>query len=180
MSLADDTGSGHRTVARNAFHLAVGQATTTGLAILFSAVLGRSLGAHEFGVYFLIGSFSVFAYALVDWGQQFYVIREGARQPERGSLLLGTTLVLRAGGAVLVAIASGLAVWALGYDEIIRWYCVAFIAVSLPFFLAQSFGLIFRGHDRMGLDAWVSVANKSSLVGLALALLALGERLPRA
>jgi O-antigen/teichoic acid export membrane protein len=136
------------------------------------------LGAREFGVYFLIGSFSVFAYVLVDWGQQYYVIREVARLPERSSLLLGTILVLRVVAAALVAIASSLAVWALGYDEIIRWYSVAFIAVSLPFFLAQSYGLIFRGHDRMDLDAGVSVANKSTLVGLALAVLALGAGLP--
>ena len=42
-------------------------------------------------------------------------------------------------------------------------------AVSLPFFLAQSYGIVFRGRDRMGLDAWVSVANKIALLGLALA-----------
>ena len=171
-------GSGHGTVARNAFYLVLGQATTTALAILFSAALGRTLGPRDFGVYFLISSFSTFAYVLVDWGQQFYVIREVARQPERGSLLLGTALVLRTAGAALVAVPSGLAAWALGYDAITCWYTVAFIAVSLPFFLAQSYGMVFRGRDRMGLDAWVSVANKIALLGLALAALALGRRLP--
>jgi O-antigen/teichoic acid export membrane protein len=178
MSLAEDIGSGHGTVARNAFYLVLGQATTTALAILFSAVLGRILGPRDFGVYFLIASFSTFAYVLVDWGQVFYVIREVARQPERGSLLLGTALVLRTAGAALVAVPSGIAAWALGYDPIICWYTVAFIAVSVPFFLAQSYGLVFRGRDRMGLDAWVSVANKVVLLGLALAALALGRRLP--
>ena len=162
-------GSGHGTVARNAFNLVLGQAMTTALAILFSAALGRTLGPRDFGVYFLIASFSTFAYVLVDWGQQFYVIREVARQPERGSLLLGTALVLRTAGAALVAIPSGLAAWALGYDAITCWYTVAFIAASLPFFLAQSYGMVFRGRDRMGLDAWVSVANKVALLGLALA-----------
>src|ERR1700688_2979609 len=178
MSLAEDMGSGHGTVARNAFYLVLGQATTTALAILFSAALGRVLGPRDFGVYFLIASFSTFAYVLVDWGQVFYVIREVARQPDRGSLLLGTALVLRTAGAALVAVPSGIAAWALGYDAITCWYTVAFIAVSVPFFLAQSYGLVFRGRDRMGLDAWVSVANKVVLLGLALAALALGRRLP--
>jgi O-antigen/teichoic acid export membrane protein len=178
MTLPEDTGSGHRAVARNAFYLVLGQAVTTALAILFSAALGRTLGAHDFGVYFLIASFSTFAYVLVDWGQNFYVFREVARRPERGSLLLGTTLVMRAAGAALVAVPSGLAAWALGYDAITCWYLVTFIALSLPFFLAQSYGMVFRGLDRMDLDAGVSMANKIALLGLALAALALGKRLP--
>ena len=65
--------SGRGTVARDAFYLVLGQVTTTALAIVFSAALGRTL-----------------AYVPVDWGQQFYVIREVAWAPERGSELLGT------------------------------------------------------------------------------------------
>jgi O-antigen/teichoic acid export membrane protein len=175
---AEGEEGGHGTVARNAFYLVLGQAMTAALAIVFSAALGRTLGASDFGLYFLITSFAAFAYVLVDWGQQFYVIREVARQPERGSVLLGTALVLRTAGAALVAIPSGLAAWALGYDPITCWYSVIFIVVSLPFFLAQSYGMVFRARDRMGLDAWVSVANKIALLGLALAALALGRGLP--
>ncbi len=177
VSQAERTESG-RTVGRNAFYLVLGQVVTTALAILFAAALGRSLGVRDFGVYFLVSSFATFAYVLVDWGQQFYVIREVARQPERGSLLLGTALVLRAAGAALVVVPSGLAAWALGYDAITCWYSAIFIVVSLPFFLAQSYGMVFRGRDQMGLDAWVSVANKIALLGLAVAALALGKGLP--
>ena len=130
-----------------------GELSATRKIVLFSAALGRTLGARDFGVYFLISSFAAFAYVLVDWGQQLYVIREVARQPERGSLLLGTTLVLRAAGAALVVVPSGLAAWALGYDAITCWYAVVFIVVSLPFFLAQSYGMVFRARDRMGLDS---------------------------
>ncbi len=41
---AEGTESGRGTVTRNAFHLLLGQVTTTALAILFSATLGRDLG----------------------------------------------------------------------------------------------------------------------------------------
>ena len=44
----------------------------------------------------------------------------------------------------------------------------AFIIVSLPFFLAQTYATVFRARDRMGLDACVSVANKIALLLLAL------------
>jgi O-antigen/teichoic acid export membrane protein len=177
MSEHEAPGSAHATIARNAFFLVLGQVATTALAIVFSAALGRALGARDFGVYFLITSFAAFAFVVVDWGQQFWVIREVARFPERGSRLLGTALVLRVAGAALVSVPAGLLAWVLGYDRRTCLYAAAFIAVCLPFFLAQGYGLVFRGRDRMGLDAWVSVANKVALLALALAALALGAGL---
>src|SRR2546425_172534 len=177
MNQDEAPGSARATIARNAFHLVLGQVATTALAIVFSAALGRSLGARDFGVYFLVTSFATFAYVLVDWGQQFYVIREVARSPDRGSRLLGTALVLRIAGAALVMVPTGLVAWVLGYDARTCWFSVAFIVVSLPFFLAQSYGMVFRGRDRLGLDAWVSVANKAALLALALAALSLGTGL---
>lgn len=141
------------------------------MAILFSSALGRSLGAGDFGVYFLIASFSGFAYVLADWGQQFFIVREVARQPERGGLILGTALVLRTAVAALVAVPFGLLAWALGYDEGHLLVFRRFYRREPPFFLAQSFGLVFRNCDLMGLDAWLSVANKFALLGLALAAL---------
>ena len=161
-------------IARNAFYLVIGQASTTALAIVFSAALGRSLGAGDFGLYFLISSFATFAYVVVDWGQQFYVIREVARSPTRGGQLLGATLTLRIAGAALISIPVGLLAWALGYDARTCWFSVAFILASLPFALAQSYGFVFRGRDRMGLEASVSVVNKGVALVLVLAALALG------
>jgi O-antigen/teichoic acid export membrane protein len=70
MSEHESPGSAHATIARNAFFLVLGQVATTALAIVFSAALGRALGARDFGVYFLITSFAAFAYVVVDWGQQ--------------------------------------------------------------------------------------------------------------
>lgn len=160
-------------IARNAFYLVIGQVSTTALAIVFSAALGRSLGAGDFGLYFLISSFATFAYVVVDWGQQFYVIREVARTPERGGELLGATLTLRTAGAALISIPVGLVTWALGYDARTCWFSVAFIIATLPFALAQSYGFVFRGRDRMGLEASVSVVNKGVALVLALSALAL-------
>lgn len=158
-------------------YLLLGQVATTAIGIVFSAALGRSLGAGEFGIYFLIFSFGTFANVLADWGQQQYVIREIARAPERGSQVLGTALVLRAAGTTLLAVPAGVIAWLLGYDVKTRWLCVAFIGVTLPFFLAQGYGFVFRGRDRMGLDAWVSVANKIAALVFAIAALALGTGL---
>lgn len=177
-STTTDAGGTRQTVARNAFHLVLGQVATTALAIVLSAALGRSLGADRFGVYFLITSMSTFAYVFVEWGQQLFVIREVARQPERSGEFLGSSLALRAGGAALVSVPAGLAAWLLGYSAETCWLAVAFIATSLPFFLAQGFGMVFRAWDRMQLDAGVSVANKVLVLLCTLAALAAGLGIP--
>jgi O-antigen/teichoic acid export membrane protein len=165
---------GRAVVARNAFNLVMGQVATTALAIVLSAALGRSLGPADFGVYFLVISFSSFAYVVVDWGQIYFVIREVARAPERGGEFLGTALALRTAGGFLVAGPTGLICWALGYDPRTCWLAVAFIGVTLPFFAAQSFTMVFRSRDRMGLEAAVSVVNKAAILALVLPALALG------
>jgi len=164
-------------VARNALHLVLGQVATTALAILLNAALGRALGAADFGLYFLISASSTFAYVLVDWGQQFYVVRELARAPERAASLLGSTLVLRIAGAALIAVPATLVSWALGYGPRTCTFLIAFIAASLPFALSQGYGMIFRARDRMGLVASVTVINKAITLAVALGALALGAGL---
>jgi O-antigen/teichoic acid export membrane protein len=144
------------------------------LAVLFNAALGRTLGAGDFGLYFLISSFATFALLVVDWGQQIFGIREVARAPERGGDFLGTGLVLRFLGTALACLLTALSAWALGYDRRTVGFASAFVALNLPFFLAQNFGIVFRGHDRMGLDAAVSVCNRAAGLVLAVAALWLG------
>lgn len=161
-------------LARNALYLVIGQAGTMVLGVLFNAALGRTLGAGDFGLYFLISTFATFALLLVDWGQQIFGIREVARSPERGGDLLGTGLVLRVLGTTLACFLTAVCAWALGYDRRTIGFASAFVALNLPFFLAQNFGIVFRGHDRMGLDAAVSVCNRAAGLVFALAALGLG------
>jgi O-antigen/teichoic acid export membrane protein len=161
-------------LARNAIYLVMGQVATTTLAILFNGAVGRLLGPTDFGLYFLISTFAAFAYVVVDWGQQFYGLREVARAPHRAGELLGTGLVLRTLGTVAICLPAGLTAWGLGYDLRTRWFTVAVIALSLPQLLAQYYGIVFRGRDRMGLDAAVSVVNKTAGLALTLPALYLG------
>src|SRR4029450_12912713 len=88
------------------------------LGVLSSAALGRTLGAGDFGLYFVISSFAAFALVVVDWGQQFFGIREVARTPQRGGELLGTGLVLRTIGTALGCVPPGLSARAVGYRRV--------------------------------------------------------------
>jgi O-antigen/teichoic acid export membrane protein len=166
------------TVARNAFYLVVGQALTTALAIVLSAVLGRSLGAEGYGKYFIITTIATFAYVFVEWGQPLLLIRSIATQPLRSGELLGTALALRTAFCAAVMVPAGLAAWALGYGALTTWLCLFLILAMLPFFLAQGFGMVFRGQDRMGKDATVSVLNKALVLLVTVPALLLGAGLP--
>lgn len=164
-------------LARNAFYLVLGQVGSTALAIFFSAALGRGLGAKDFGLYFLVNTMTTFAFVVVDWGQNFWVIREVAKAPDRAGDLLGTSLTLRAAGALAVALPVGATSWALGYDPRTCWTSMLFVVCSAPFFVAQGFGMAFRARDRMGLDASVTVANKAVALGAVLLVFWLGAKI---
>ena len=165
-------------VARNAFYLTIGQAATTALAIVMSAAVGRSLGARDFGLYYLISAMSAFAYVFVEWGQTLLIMRLVARDPARAGELLGTALAMRSASAVVTALPVGAVAWILGYGERTTWLAMALILSTLPLFLAQGYGMVFRAHDRMGRDATVSVANKVVALAVMLPALALGGGIP--
>src|SRR5262249_49182302 len=74
-------------------------------------------------------------------------------------------------GTLLIALPAALVAWGLGYDRRTIVFSVVFLLLNIPLFLAQNFGMVFRGRDRMGLDASVSVLNRAA--GLVLAFLAL-------
>lgn len=165
-------------VARNAFNLVLGQVATTALGIVLSAALGRTLGAHDFGLYFLILSMAGFAAVFVEWGQLLFVVRELAREPHRASSLLGSAVAVRIVGAAIVSIPTWAAARAFGYEARTCAYSVAFIWSTLPFSLAQAYGMVFRARDRMGLDAAVSVVNKVAVLALTIVALRLGTGIP--
>jgi len=175
--LVSDRPPPNPVVARNAFHLLLGQVGTTGLSIGLNAVLGRALGAADFGLLYLVTSMANFAHIVIDWGQGSYLIREVARRPERAGDLLGTSITLRVIGAALVCAPTLLVAWLLGYDARTRWLTAVMIAATLPVVVAQRFAVVFRGRERMDYEALITVLGKALTLALTVAVLALGGRL---
>jgi len=165
-------------IGRNFLNLFLGQAATTAIAIGYAAALGRMLGAEDYGVYFLVSTMAAFSFVVVEWGGGLFVIREIARAPHRAGVLLGSALALRSGGALLILLPTAAIAWALGYPPRVPWLAAACIVASLPLSLAQAYGMVFRGRDRMGRDASVTVLNKVATVALAVPALWLGLGIP--
>jgi O-antigen/teichoic acid export membrane protein len=150
---------GRLSVARNALYLAIAQVITTALAIAATAVLGRRLGAAEFGKLYLATATVTFAFNFVEWGQPPYVTRAIAQAPERTRELLGSSIVFRLVGAMIafgVLAAVGVL---LGYDARARSLVAMLVVATLPLSCGLVFSVGFRGNERMDLDAIASVCT---------------------
>src|ERR1700682_4832465 len=105
-----------RGMARNAFHMGLGQVATTALTVLLTVAVARTLGSAEFGLLYLLTSVATFAYVFVDWGYGPYVTGEIARYPNRSGELMGSVLAVRIATAFLVCPLAVATAWLLGYD----------------------------------------------------------------
>ena len=161
-------------LARNAFHLVLGQAATTAMAVFLSAALGRGLGPAEFGLYFLLTTMAAFAFVLVEWGQSTSVVRDVARSPEKAATYLGTILGLRIVGTAAAAGVTALTSRLLGHPGRTSALAALLVVAMLPFFLTQAYCTIFRGRERMDYEAITSVLNKALTFVLTLAALGAG------
>ena len=164
-------------MARNAFHLGLGQIATTVLTILLTATVARTFGAADFGLLYLLTSIATFAYVFVDWGHGYYVTREIARHPARSGDLMGSVLAVRVVTVFLVCVPAVATAWILGYDVRTRALTATMIAAWLPMYAALTYAWLFRGRERMDYDALINVTLKFVTLALAFVVLALGGRL---
>ena len=164
-------------LARNVFHLGIGQVLTTVLTMMLNAAIARTLGASDFGLLYLLQSITNFAYVFVDWGHGPYVTREVARHPERAGELLGSVLVVRVLSTLVVGALAVLLTWLLGYDVRTRVLTAFIILCWMPVYLGLTYAWVFRGRERMDCEALLNVVLKSSTLALALGCFALGGRL---
>lgn len=163
-------------LGRNVFFLVAGQAATIALSLALSAALGRSFGAADFGLLYLVTTMTTFAYGFIEWGQGLYVAREVARDPGRAGELLGSAVAFRVACAAAVGGPAVLLAWLLGYRGSTLSLYAILLAANLPLSIVQAHGVVFRGCERMELDALLAVATKALTLGATLAALALGGR----
>jgi O-antigen/teichoic acid export membrane protein len=163
---------------RNASFLLAGQVASSVLSAILTAVLGRWLGAAEFGIYYLLAVVSGFAYVFVDWGQGAYLIRQSARHHGRDSQLLGGTLAFRVAVTLLAAPMTAVLMKVIGYDSRTEFLALFAVACGLPFALSQAYAYIFRARSRMELDATITVTAKALTVAVTVPAVLLGGGLP--
>jgi O-antigen/teichoic acid export membrane protein len=95
-------------------------------------------------------------------------------------VLLGSSLILRSAFAGVAVILTMLIGRLLGYEMRIQLLTGLAVACLVPLALSQPYGYLFRGRDRMDLDAMVRVTAKALAAAMAIPVLLLGGNLPAA
>jgi len=163
-----------QTVTRNALHLVLGQIVSVALGMGVSALLGRTLGAADFGLFYLATTLTTFAYVLVDWGQGPYLVREVANRHASAGRFLGSALLLRFAGAALMTAVAALLTSVLGYDDRKQAVIILMLATYLPLSAGQAVSFIFRSHERMDLDATTNAVAAALSAAMLVPVLLLG------
>ncbi|MDL1900675.1 hypothetical protein FBR02_07890 [Anaerolineae bacterium CFX9] len=167
------TGDEARRAARNAGALAAARILSSAALFIWQLILGRWLGAAEFGVYGTVGALFGVGASLAGFGMSVIVIREVARQRARAGEYLGATLFYQTLLALLAFIGVTVAALALGYDAQIRGL-LAIAALSL---FVDTLGNMaydqLLAAERMTSASAVEVAHillRIAVAGLALSL----------
>ena len=162
----------------NSIHLLWGQLASGVLALILAATLGRGLSSADFGLYYTATSIATFAFVLVDWGQTIFLMQESARKPMSIAQLLSSALLFRLLAAIGMVMLVTTAPWIMGYDANLRILVPVAVASALPLALAQAFGAVFRGWDRMDLDVNMTLIGKLIAVLSTVVALRFGSDLP--
>ena len=157
--------------------LVLSQFVTTPLSMLVNAVLARTLGAGDFGTIYLATTMVSLGFLFVEWGQGATIAAEVSKDRSRAEYAVGTGIVLKLAGSVVVTFCLALVTWLLGYDRAV-WVALGLIVVQ-TFFVAMGNGYqaVLRGHERFDLVSRVTVAGNILAAAFVIPVALLGGKL---
>jgi len=152
------------------------QLLTTPLSMLVSAVLGRRLGAADFGALYLAQTAVGVGFLVVDWGQSLVIAGAVARDRHAAERLLGTSVLLKLGASVLATALLFALGFAQGYSPPAR-LALIFLSLTATASAVQASGAaVLRGYEKLTQVSALALATNvaSSLLVMSLALLGYG------
>jgi O-antigen/teichoic acid export membrane protein len=162
----------HRILANSIYRAAAEVGSKLASLVLF-AVMARKLGDESFGVFAFGLAFVMLVTALANFGQDWILTREVAREQRRIHHYFGNTLVLKTLLAVPALAIGVTGAWLLGSDaETVAVIVFLGIAVVVEQYLATVFGA-FQAHDRVDFIALMLLSQRifTAISGVAALLL---------
>ena len=151
---------GRQSLARNAISIFLGQIGTWLIAAATFALLPRYLGANDVGVFYIGGTFAGLAGTVAGLGITTLLIREIARDREKGAALVGTAIWLTVGLGVIAGAVATAAGFFLGYTQL-TMFAIVISCVGIPFALVASIAnAVLQGVEVMRWAAVLDVATK--------------------
>lgn len=159
---------------RNVFALGGGQLITWSVALAWTFIVPRHLGAAGWGMLVTGSSIGGILSVLMGAGTGNYLVRQFVREPQQAPSLLGTSLVVRL--ALLIPAAGLLALYlkVAGFSGQANLIIVIAAAVAAFVLLQEPLDSVFQAVERMEYLAAGDVADKVLQSGLAIGLVLLG------
>src|SRR6266545_840390 len=164
-------------VLRNALILVVAQALTTPLSVLVNAVMGRYIGAQDFGHFYLATTYVSLAFLFVEWGTAGTLPAKIAKDRSRAGEFLGTGILWRGLAAVVVGALLVVGSVVLRSAHEFRVALVLMILIAILNTGGSAFQDTMRGFERTDIAAYSAVGLQFLVVLLVIPTLLLGGRL---
>ena len=163
-----------RLVLRNTVYLGIAQALGMPLSILLNAVMGRYLGAEQFGIIYFATTLATFGFLAVDWGRQFTLPAAIARDHSAAGRWLGTSILwcLGASGVIYGVLAFGS--YLFGYGPPHQWALGLVFIVFLLAAIVSCCQDTIRGFERTDIGAIGYVGQQFMTALLVIPVLMLG------
>ncbi|MBI3921385.1 MAG: flippase [Armatimonadetes bacterium] len=151
-------GTGKR-ILRNLAFLLCSRALMVAVSFLLIASISRYLGVHRFGHYSLILGLVQFAMSIPSSGMGIILVREIARDRERGARFLGHALITRSllGGFIFLVSLLAVRIWHLpGSFALSLYLAVAWSMAQLSVELSQN---VFLAYERTEFQTFLTTFN---------------------
>lgn len=142
-----------RRMATNAFALAVGGIVAQVVFVSIEVAIARHLGSTDYGLFSSVYAIALTSLFVIDMGTSWRLIESGSRNPASIAELLGTTVVLKFIGFLVLYPLVALGLSALGYDGRTVGFFVIFFGYTLTLALQDSLAAVHTARERMVTNA---------------------------
>jgi len=164
-----DVGS-RRLVARNTLIMMAAQALGVPLQIVVNAVMARTVGPGEYGIFYVLTTFASLAFMIVDWGQNGILPAKIATDRPNASRYLGSALAWKVCASI---VATALLALIFEFQEK-NLPLVALLLVCLGqalTLISRTCADVVRGFERVRVAAYTQVGGQFLIALFAIPVL---------
>jgi O-antigen/teichoic acid export membrane protein len=153
-----DVGA-RRLVARNTIIMMAAQALGVPLAVVVNAVMARTVGPGDYGIFYVLTTFASLAFMIVDWGQNGILPARIATDRPNASRYLGSALAWKC--VASIAATGILAVVLQLQDQDLPLVPLALVCLGQALTLtARTCADVVRGFERVKVAAYTQVGGQ--------------------
>jgi O-antigen/teichoic acid export membrane protein len=146
-------------VARNTLIMMAAQVLGVPLSIVVNAVMARTVGPSDYGIFYVLTTFASLAFMIVDWGQNGILPARVATDRPNASRYLGSALAWKVSAAIAV---TGILALLLQFQEQkLPLIALALVCLGQAFTLiARTCADVVRGFERVKVAAYTQVGGQ--------------------